>query len=126
MFSLGYETPKDARRSKLPSIRRISACKAGTDTPSSGESSKLPEYKEYAACPHSHLISLGAHLREVLCPLARAKNEPSNLGCHKSRIPERMVFEKLVGVGQSEGRDSWFTVISGTFLRNLAKSVMYR
>ena len=43
VFFSGYETPKDARRLKLPSIGRISLCKADTDTPPSGESSKLPE-----------------------------------------------------------------------------------
>ena len=41
VFFLGYETSKDARRLKLPSIGRVSVCEAGTDTPSSGQSSKL-------------------------------------------------------------------------------------
>jgi hypothetical protein len=43
VFFLGYETPKDARRLKLPPIGRFSVCKVGTDAPSSGQSSKLPE-----------------------------------------------------------------------------------
>jgi hypothetical protein len=39
----------------------------------------------------------------------------------------RVVFEKLVVWNRAKGRDSsWLSVISGTFLRNRAKSVMYR
>ena len=77
VFFLGYEKQKDARHLKLASIGRVSACKAGTDTPSSGQSTKLSEKKEYAACPHSHLISIGDHLRAVLCPPDQAKDESS-------------------------------------------------
>jgi hypothetical protein len=39
---------------------------------------------------------------EQFCALLteRKTNHPR---CHKPRIPDRVVFEKLVGVGQSEG-----------------------
>jgi hypothetical protein len=43
-----------------------------------------------------------AHLATVFGPPARAKDRPSArlppLGCHRSRIPDRIVFEKLVQI----------------------------
>ena len=40
---------------------------------------------------------------EQFCVLLTKRKTNHPLGCHKPRIPERVVFEKLVGVGQSEG-----------------------
>jgi hypothetical protein len=40
---------------------------------------------------------------EQFCVLLNERKTNYALGCHKPRIPERVVFEKLVGVGQSEG-----------------------
>jgi hypothetical protein len=40
---------------------------------------------------------------EQFCALLSERKTNRSLGCHKPRIPERVVFEKLVGVGQSEG-----------------------
>ncbi len=90
------------RHLELPSIGIACMCKAGTDAPSFGESSKLPEHKEYASCPQCHHTSIGAHLGAVLCPPARAKDEPS-ARLPLTPHPRAGVFEKLVGVGQSEG-----------------------
>ena len=39
-----------------------------------------------------------AHLGAVRSPIARAKDERPPLGCHRPRIPDRVVFEKLVEV----------------------------
>ena len=74
-------------------------CKAGTDAPSSGKFLTLPEReKEYAPCPPSNHTSIGAHLGAVLHSATRAKDEPHPLGCHRSRIPDRVVFGKLVQI----------------------------
>jgi hypothetical protein len=40
---------------------------------------------------------------EQFCALLPERKTNHPLGCHKPRIPERVVFEKLVGAGQSEG-----------------------
>jgi hypothetical protein len=40
---------------------------------------------------------------EQFCALLSERKTNHALGCHKPRIPERVVLEKLVGVGQSEG-----------------------
>jgi hypothetical protein len=39
-----------------------------------------------------------AHLGAVRSPLARAKDEPHPLGCHRPRVPDRVVFGKLVEI----------------------------
>ena len=65
--------------------------------PSFGEFFTLPEQKEYAPCPHSNLTSSSpSGNSSVPSFLVKMSNDP--LGCHRSRIPERVVFEKLVQV----------------------------
>jgi hypothetical protein len=83
---------------ELLSIGIVCTCKAGTDAPSFGESSKLPEQEEYASCPQCHHTSRGAHLGAVLCPPARAKDEPSARMSPLARIPEKVVFGTLVQI----------------------------
>jgi hypothetical protein len=67
---------------------------------------------------------------EQFCVLLNERKTNYALGCHSPHIPERVVFEKLVGGGRAKGRDSWLTVISGTFAQKPSKisdvSVMAR
>ena len=84
---------------ELPSIGVRQGCKAGTDAPSFGEFSTLPERKEHAPCPHSNLTSSSPSGNSSKPSLPEHRTDHP-LGCHRSRIPERVVFEKLVaGVG---------------------------
>ena len=43
---------------------------------------------------------------EQFCALLSERKTNHALGCHKPRIPERVVLEKLVGVGRAKGRHS--------------------
>src|SRR5918995_7069034 len=78
-------------------IFEILRCKAGTDAPSSGEFSKLPESKEHAPCPPSNHTSIEPIWEqfEALLPERRTDHP---LGCHRPRIPDRVVFYKLMEV----------------------------
>jgi transposase len=64
------------------------------DARSSGEFSKLPD-QGGCPCPRSHLIEPIWQQFAALLP-ERETNHP--LGCHRSRIPDRVVLEKLVQV----------------------------
>jgi hypothetical protein len=61
-----------------------------------GSSPRFPT-EEYAPCPRCHHTSTGAHLATVFGPAARAPHRPS-ARMPRPRIPERVVFEKLVQV----------------------------
>ena len=67
------------------------------DARSSGEFSKLPEPKESSPVPAlpPYLIEPIRQQFKALLP-QRETNHP--LGCHRARIPDRVVFEKLVQV----------------------------
>jgi hypothetical protein len=79
--SMRHHNLKNSSRSLAPleaaSIGIACMCKAGTDAPSFGEFLTLPEQKECLSCPPSNHTSIGAHLRAVLCPLARAEDRSS-------------------------------------------------
>ena len=55
---------------------------------------------------------------EKFCALLTERRTNRSLGCHKPRIPERVVFEKLVGVGQSEGSG---LLLAHRHLRNVSQ-----
>jgi transposase len=67
------------------------------DARSSGECLKLPDSKEYVPVPAlpPYLIEPIWQQFSALLP-EREINHP--LGCHRSRIPDRVIFEKLVQV----------------------------
>jgi hypothetical protein len=70
--------------------------KTDKDARSYGELLIFPESKE-PICARTPTIPHRTHMGAVQGPLARAKtNHP--LGCHRPRIPDRLVFEKLVEV----------------------------
>jgi|SRR5829696_490688 len=68
-------------------------CKRALSASSFGEFSKLSDAKEQL---HARCATI--HHRAVLCPPVPERKTNHPLGCHKPRIPERVVFEKLVQV----------------------------
>ena len=48
------------------------------------------------ACPQSNHTSIGAHLGAVCCDLLPERKVEHPLGCHRPRIPDRVIFEELV------------------------------
>src|SRR5215211_2976821 len=66
------------------------------DDRSSGELPSFPTKEDARA--RAPTLPHRAHLAPVRSPAARKRSEPHPLGCHRRRIPDRVVFEKLVQV----------------------------
>jgi transposase len=49
-------------------------------------------------CPRSNHTSIGAHLGAVPCPALPQRESDHPLGCHRPRIPDWVVFEKLIQI----------------------------